>query len=156
MWGEDALGAGRRGAWRLHVGRRGDGDSSEGRPPVPSRAAQKLSLAAKRRKPHPPPAPAARGTSAYPTDFSGVLQLWPPPAPPCLLRAGAKAKDNPSGVGKVGPAPPWPLLPSPGPRVGWGADWETEARAHLVGSRWWRGARGRWWGPGKRVSGPRD
>ncbi|XP_048218600.1 LOW QUALITY PROTEIN: kinesin-like protein KIF26A [Perognathus longimembris pacificus] len=64
------------------------------------RAAQKLSLAPKRKKTPPPPAPAARGTCAYPTDFSGVLQLWPPPAPPCLLRA-AKAKDNPGGFGKV-------------------------------------------------------
>ncbi|XP_066198292.1 kinesin-like protein KIF26A isoform X1 [Saccopteryx leptura] len=65
------------------------------------RAAQKLSLASKRKKPHPPPAPAARGASVYPTDFSGVLQLWPPPAPPCLLRAASKTKDNPSSVGKV-------------------------------------------------------
>nr|KAF6500545.1 kinesin family member 26A [Molossus molossus] len=65
------------------------------------RAAQKLSLASKRKKPHPPPAPATRGTSTYPTDFSGVLQLWPPPVPPCLLRAASKAKDNPSSVGKV-------------------------------------------------------
>uniref|UniRef100_A0A8D1MB43 Kinesin motor domain-containing protein n=1 Tax=Sus scrofa TaxID=9823 RepID=A0A8D1MB43_PIG len=65
------------------------------------RAAQKLSLASKRKKPHPPPAPTARGASTYPTDFSGVLQLWPPPAPPCLLRAASKAKDNPSSVGKV-------------------------------------------------------
>ncbi|XP_057588371.1 kinesin-like protein KIF26A [Hippopotamus amphibius kiboko] len=65
------------------------------------RAAQKLSLASKRKKPPPPPAPAARGASTYPTDFSGVLQLWPPPAPPCLLRAASKAKDNPSSVGKV-------------------------------------------------------
>uniref|UniRef100_A0A8B9WM52 Kinesin family member 26A n=1 Tax=Bos mutus grunniens TaxID=30521 RepID=A0A8B9WM52_BOSMU len=40
-------------------------------------------------------------SSTYPTDFSGVLQLWPPPAPPCLLRATSKAKDNPSSVGKV-------------------------------------------------------
>ncbi|KAM4854101.1 LOW QUALITY PROTEIN: kinesin-like protein KIF26A [Thomomys bottae] len=64
------------------------------------RAAQKLSLASKRRKTPQPPTPAARGTCAYPTDFSGVLQLWPPPAPPCLLRA-AKAKDNPGGFGKV-------------------------------------------------------
>ncbi|XP_044630341.2 kinesin-like protein KIF26A isoform X2 [Equus asinus] len=66
-----------------------------------SRAAQKLSLASKRKKPHPPPAPATRGASTYPTDFSGVLQLWPPPAPPCLLRAASKAKDNPSSIGKV-------------------------------------------------------
>nr|XP_025868375.1 kinesin-like protein KIF26A [Vulpes vulpes] len=65
------------------------------------RAAQKLSLASKRKKPHPPPAPATRSASPYPTDFSGVLQLWPPPAPPCLLRAASKVKDNPSSVGKV-------------------------------------------------------
>ncbi|XP_039111770.1 kinesin-like protein KIF26A [Hyaena hyaena] len=65
------------------------------------RAAQKLSLASKRKKPHPPPAPAARGASPYPTDFSGVLQLWPPPTPPCLLRAASKVKDNLSSVGKV-------------------------------------------------------
>ncbi|XP_006879106.1 PREDICTED: kinesin-like protein KIF26A [Elephantulus edwardii] len=64
------------------------------------RAAQKLSLASKRRKPPPPRAPASRAASAYPTDFSGVLQLWPPPAPPCLLRA-AKAKDTLSSFGKV-------------------------------------------------------
>ncbi|XP_008055685.2 kinesin-like protein KIF26A, partial [Carlito syrichta] len=65
------------------------------------RAAQKLSLASKRKKPHPPPPPATRGTSTYPTDFSGVLQLCPPPAPPCLLRAASKSKDNPSSIGKV-------------------------------------------------------
>ncbi|XP_006839554.1 PREDICTED: kinesin-like protein KIF26A [Chrysochloris asiatica] len=66
------------------------------------RAAQKLSLASKRKKapPPPPPAPAARTASAYPTDFSGVLQLWPPPIPPCLLRV-AKAKDTPCSTGKV-------------------------------------------------------
>ncbi|XP_032201352.1 kinesin-like protein KIF26A isoform X2 [Mustela erminea] len=65
------------------------------------RAAQKLSLASKRKKPHPPPAPAARSASPYPTDFSGVLQLWPPPTPPCLLRAASKVKDNPGSIGKV-------------------------------------------------------
>lgn len=80
-------------------------------PPAPSppllRAAQKLSLASKRKKPHPPPAPAARSASPYPTDFSGVLQLWPPPTPPCLLRATSKVKDNPGSVGKVGPPLMW-------------------------------------------------
>ncbi|XP_021034761.1 kinesin-like protein KIF26A isoform X2 [Mus caroli] len=65
------------------------------------RAAQKLSLASKRKKHHPPPAPSTRGTSTYPTDFSGSLQLWPPPVPPCLLRAASKAKENPSSFGKV-------------------------------------------------------
>uniref|UniRef100_G1S2M2 Kinesin family member 26A n=1 Tax=Nomascus leucogenys TaxID=61853 RepID=G1S2M2_NOMLE len=65
------------------------------------RAVQKLSLASKRKKPHPPPPPATRGASTYPTDFSGVLQLWPPPAPPCLLRAASKTKDNPGSIGKV-------------------------------------------------------
>ncbi|XP_044930365.1 kinesin-like protein KIF26A isoform X2 [Mustela putorius furo] len=64
------------------------------------RAAQKLSLASKRKKPHPPPAPSARSASPYPTDFSGVLQLWPPPTPPCLLRAASKVKDNPGSIGK--------------------------------------------------------
>lgn len=76
-------------------------------PLSPTRAAQKLSLASKRKKPPPPPPPAPRRASTYPTDFSGVLQLWPPPAPPCLLRATSKAKDNPSSVGKVGPTPSW-------------------------------------------------
>ncbi|KAM5337780.1 kinesin-like protein KIF26A [Glossophaga mutica] len=65
------------------------------------RAVQKLSLASKRKKPQPPPAPTSRGASTHPTDFSGALQLWPPPVPPCLLRASSKAKDNPSSVGKV-------------------------------------------------------
>nr|XP_058146965.1 LOW QUALITY PROTEIN: kinesin-like protein KIF26A [Dasypus novemcinctus] len=64
------------------------------------RAAQKLSLAAKRKRGPPPPAP-ARTASTYPTDFSGALRLWPPPAPPCLLRAAPKAKDSTCGVGKV-------------------------------------------------------
>ncbi|KAM6171442.1 kinesin-like protein KIF26A isoform 2-T2 [Erethizon dorsatum] len=65
------------------------------------RAAQKLSLASKRKKRHPTPTPTPRGASAYPTDFSGVLQLCPPPVPPCLLRAASKAKDNPGSFGKV-------------------------------------------------------
>ncbi|XP_026856078.2 kinesin-like protein KIF26A [Electrophorus electricus] len=63
------------------------------------RAAQKLNLSAKRKKPQTPmlqsPEP-----SIYPTNFSSVLQLLPPPAPPCLLRASSKTKENP-GIGKV-------------------------------------------------------
>uniref|UniRef100_A0A8C9Y9U9 Kinesin family member 26A n=1 Tax=Sander lucioperca TaxID=283035 RepID=A0A8C9Y9U9_SANLU len=38
--------------------------------------------------------------SIYPTNFSGILQVLPPPAPPCLLRAVSKVKENP-GMGKV-------------------------------------------------------
>ncbi|XP_003463187.3 kinesin-like protein KIF26A isoform X2 [Cavia porcellus] len=64
------------------------------------RAAQKLSLA-KRKKHHPAPAPTPRSASAFPTDFSGILQLCPPPVPPCLLRVASKAKDNPGSFGKV-------------------------------------------------------
>ncbi|XP_046711669.1 kinesin-like protein KIF26A isoform X3 [Silurus meridionalis] len=63
------------------------------------RAAQKLNLSSKRKKNQPPmlqpPEP-----SIYPTNFSSILQLSPPPAPPCLLRASSKAKENP-GMGKV-------------------------------------------------------
>ncbi|KAK3563635.1 hypothetical protein QTP86_031873, partial [Hemibagrus guttatus] len=64
-----------------------------------SRAAQKLNLSSKRKKTQPPmlqpPEP-----SIYPTNFSSILQLSPPPAPPCLLRASSKAKENP-GMGKT-------------------------------------------------------
>ncbi|XP_021099317.1 kinesin-like protein KIF26A isoform X2 [Heterocephalus glaber] len=66
-----------------------------------ARAAQKLSLASKRKKQHLAPTPTSRSASTYPTDFSGTLQLCPPPVPPCLLRAASKAKDNPGGFGKV-------------------------------------------------------
>ncbi|XP_077587603.1 kinesin-like protein KIF26A isoform X2 [Stigmatopora nigra] len=63
------------------------------------RAAQKLNLSSKRKKQQPslfhPQEP-----SIYPTNFSGVLQASPPPAPPCLLRAVSKVKENP-GIGKV-------------------------------------------------------
>ncbi|XP_017555258.1 kinesin-like protein KIF26A isoform X3 [Pygocentrus nattereri] len=63
------------------------------------RAAQKLNLSSKRKKAQPPvlqpPEP-----SIYPTNFSSILQLSPPPTPPCLLRASSKAKENP-GMGKV-------------------------------------------------------
>ncbi|NXE22196.1 KI26A protein, partial [Ardeotis kori] len=63
------------------------------------RAAQKLNLSSKRKKYH-PPLPRTHDFSIYATNFSGILQLCPPPAPPCLLRAVSKIKDNP-GIGKV-------------------------------------------------------
>lgn len=63
------------------------------------RAAQKLNLSSKRKKYH-PPLPHSREYSSFLTNFSGILQLCPPPAPPCLMRAVSKIKDNP-GMGKV-------------------------------------------------------
>ncbi|XP_075471063.1 kinesin-like protein KIF26A isoform X3 [Ascaphus truei] len=63
------------------------------------RAAQKLNLSSKTKKCH-PPLPHSHEYSAYATNFSGILQLCPPPAPPCLMRAVSKIKDNP-GIGKV-------------------------------------------------------
>ncbi|XP_066550067.1 kinesin-like protein KIF26A isoform X2 [Amia ocellicauda] len=63
------------------------------------RAAQKLNLSSKRKKHH-PPLPHPQEPSIYPTSFSAILQLSPPPAPPCLLRAVSKVKENP-GIGKV-------------------------------------------------------
>lgn len=63
------------------------------------RAAQKLNLSSKRKKHH-GPLLQSRDFSIYPTNFSGILQTCPPPAPPCLLRAVSKVKDNP-GIGKV-------------------------------------------------------
>ncbi|KAJ8341407.1 hypothetical protein SKAU_G00336980 [Synaphobranchus kaupii] len=62
-------------------------------------AAQKLNLSSKRKK-HQTPLPLSQEPSIYPTSFSGILQVSPPPAPPCLLRAVSKVKDNP-GMGKV-------------------------------------------------------
>ncbi|XP_067311208.1 kinesin-like protein KIF26A isoform X3 [Pseudorasbora parva] len=62
-------------------------------------AAQKLNLSSKRKKQQ-PPLVYPQEPSIYPTNFSAVLQFFPPPAPPCLLRAGSKAKENP-GMGKV-------------------------------------------------------
>ncbi|PIO37446.1 hypothetical protein AB205_0150380, partial [Aquarana catesbeiana] len=61
-------------------------------------AAQKLNLSSKRKKYH-PPLPHSREYSSFLTNFSGILQLCPPPAPPCLMRAVSKIKDNP-GMGK--------------------------------------------------------
>ncbi|XP_041828460.1 kinesin-like protein KIF26A isoform X2 [Melanotaenia boesemani] len=63
------------------------------------RAAQKLNLSSKRKK-HQPSLIHPQEPSIYPTNFSGILQVSPPPAPPCLLRAVSKVKENP-GMGKV-------------------------------------------------------
>ncbi|XP_008103248.2 kinesin-like protein KIF26A isoform X2 [Anolis carolinensis] len=63
------------------------------------RAAQKLNLSSKRKKHH-TSLLHPHDFSIYATNFSGILQLCPPPAPPCLLRAVSKVKDNP-GIGKV-------------------------------------------------------
>uniref|UniRef100_A0A665WUQ0 Kinesin-like protein KIF26A n=1 Tax=Echeneis naucrates TaxID=173247 RepID=A0A665WUQ0_ECHNA len=63
------------------------------------RAAQKLNLSSKRKK-HQPSLLHLQEPSIYPTNFSGILQVSPPPAPPCLLRAVSKVKENP-GMGKV-------------------------------------------------------
>lgn len=63
------------------------------------RAAQKLNLSSKRKK-HQPSLLHPQEPSIYPTNFSGILQVSPPPAPPCLLRAVSKVKENP-GMGKV-------------------------------------------------------
>ncbi|XP_077779683.1 kinesin-like protein KIF26A isoform X3 [Podarcis muralis] len=63
------------------------------------RAAQKLNLSSKRKKHH-APLLHSHEFSIYATNFSGILQMSPPPAPPCLLRAVSKVKENP-GIGKV-------------------------------------------------------
>ncbi|XP_072220866.1 kinesin-like protein KIF26A isoform X2 [Leuresthes tenuis] len=63
------------------------------------RAAQKLNLSSKRKKHQPSPLH-PQEPSIYPTNFSGILQVSPPPTPPCLLRAVSKVKENP-GIGKV-------------------------------------------------------
>ncbi|KAL0169802.1 hypothetical protein M9458_034398, partial [Cirrhinus mrigala] len=62
-------------------------------------AAQKLNLSSKKKKQRPAP-PVACDPPLFPTNFSGILQVSPPPAPPCLLRAVNKVKDTP-GMGKV-------------------------------------------------------
>ncbi|XP_072220867.1 kinesin-like protein KIF26A isoform X3 [Leuresthes tenuis] len=62
-------------------------------------AAQKLNLSSKRKKHQPSPLH-PQEPSIYPTNFSGILQVSPPPTPPCLLRAVSKVKENP-GIGKV-------------------------------------------------------
>ncbi|KAL6477229.1 hypothetical protein MHYP_G00130640 [Metynnis hypsauchen] len=62
------------------------------------RAAQKLNLSSKKKKQRPVP-PVVCDPPLFPTNFSGILQVSPPPAPPCLLRAISKVRDNP-GLGK--------------------------------------------------------
>ncbi|XP_064411834.1 kinesin-like protein KIF26B [Latimeria chalumnae] len=64
-----------------------------------ARAAQKLNLSSKKKKHRPSPS-YVPDPPLFPTNFSGILQMSPPPAPPCLLRAVNKVKDNP-GLGKV-------------------------------------------------------
>ncbi|XP_046711074.1 kinesin-like protein KIF26B isoform X2 [Silurus meridionalis] len=64
-----------------------------------ARAAQKLNLSSKKKKQKPTPT-APLAPPLFPTHFSGILQVTPPPAPPCLLRAVSKVRDNP-GLGKV-------------------------------------------------------
>ncbi|XP_067847816.1 kinesin-like protein KIF26A isoform X2 [Heptranchias perlo] len=63
------------------------------------RAAQKLNLSSKQKKNHPLLQHSHELYNCR-TNFSGILQVSPPPAPPCLLRAVCKVKDNP-GIGKV-------------------------------------------------------
>ncbi|XP_037006800.2 kinesin-like protein KIF26B [Artibeus jamaicensis] len=63
-----------------------------------ARAAQKLNLSSKKKK-HRPSASVVE-SPLFATSFSGILQISPPPAPPCLLRAVNKVKDTP-GLGKV-------------------------------------------------------
>ncbi|XP_036925268.1 kinesin-like protein KIF26B [Sturnira hondurensis] len=63
-----------------------------------ARAAQKLNLSSKKKK-HRPSTSVAE-SPLFATSFSGILQISPPPAPPCLLRAVNKVKDTP-GLGKV-------------------------------------------------------
>ncbi|XP_038671452.1 LOW QUALITY PROTEIN: kinesin-like protein KIF26B [Scyliorhinus canicula] len=65
-----------------------------------ARAAQKLNLSSKKKKHHRSPRSEVSESPPFPTNFSGILQMSPPPAPPCLLRAINKVKDNP-GMGKV-------------------------------------------------------
>ncbi|KAI9515973.1 hypothetical protein NQZ68_020501 [Dissostichus eleginoides] len=65
----------------------------------PTQAAQKLNLSSKRKK-HQPSLLHPQEPSIYPTNFSGILQVSPPAAPPCLLRAVSKVKENP-GMGKA-------------------------------------------------------
>lgn len=63
------------------------------------RAAQKLNLSSKKKKQRTTPSLVSE-PPLFSTNFCGILQTCPPPAPPCLLRAVNKVKDTP-GLGKV-------------------------------------------------------
>ncbi|XP_066532088.1 kinesin-like protein KIF26B isoform X2 [Hoplias malabaricus] len=65
-----------------------------------ARAAQKLNLTSKKKKQRAAPPVGPSEPPLFPTNFSGILQVTPPTAPPCLLRAIGKIRDNP-GLGKV-------------------------------------------------------
>ncbi|KAM9013959.1 kinesin-like protein KIF26A isoform 2-T3 [Ara ararauna] len=95
----DAAGAGGSAASQSMVASAGVSAGTSAAASFFIRAAQKLNLSSKRKKYH-PPLPHTHDFSIYATNFSGILQLCPPPAPPCLLRAVSKIKDNP-GIGKV-------------------------------------------------------
>ncbi|XP_068088162.1 kinesin-like protein KIF26B isoform X2 [Hyperolius riggenbachi] len=64
-----------------------------------ARAAQKLNLSSKKKKQRTTPSLVFE-SPLFSTNFCGILQTCPPPAPPCLLRAVNKVKDTP-GLGKV-------------------------------------------------------
>ena len=62
-----------------------------------TRAAQKLNITSRKKKKHPTP---ELEVPPFPTNFGGVIQLNPPPAPPCLLRPNMRLQ-NPA-LCKVG------------------------------------------------------
>ena len=62
-----------------------------------TRAAQKLNITSRKKKKHPTP---ELEVPPFPTNFGGVIQLNPPPAPPCLLRPNLRLQ-NPA-LCKVG------------------------------------------------------
>ena len=81
----------------------------------PTRAAQKLNITSRKKKKHHPAEPEP---PPFPTNFGGVIQLNPPPAPPCLLRPNTRLQ-NPvlCKVSYCPHQPPCPLPPAPCPSV---------------------------------------
>ncbi|KAK2186811.1 hypothetical protein NP493_188g06020 [Ridgeia piscesae] len=53
-------------------------------------AAQKLNITSRKKKKHHPAEPEP---PPFPTNFGGVIQLNPPPAPPCLLRPNTRLQN---------------------------------------------------------------